>query len=357
MVKCIETGDEALKDLFKGLLSSGAVDGLILPQRAGKSVIYTLVTDPGKVKDPAIFAPSFGFNAANILRKWLIEDKVLGLVFKPCEARATIELIKLEQINPDAILLISVDCPGTFKNEDYTANTDEIGDKLTDEIKSKLSEKGVEVRTACTMCETKLGEIGDIGIWHMGLGSTTVVALSEKGEAALSKVEGITLGDKDIDRSSLQSEIKSAAESGREALKKELESLNDPLKLLDVLNDCIVCKNCRDICPVCYCKECFFEQSLGNPRGGDLLNIANTRGDVRIPPYGLFYHLTRAYHVCVTCIGCGACEDACPKGIPLTLIYPVVARNVQDLFEYVPGMDLEEPIPLTTYQEDELEPR
>jgi hypothetical protein len=39
------------------------------------------------------------------------------------------------------------------------------------------------------------------------------------------------------------------------------------------------------------------------------------------------------------------------------LIYPVVAKNVQDVFEYVPGVDLEEPLPLTTYEEDELEPR
>ncbi|MHC1566082.1 MAG: 4Fe-4S dicluster domain-containing protein [Candidatus Syntropharchaeales archaeon] len=351
MVKCVEVGDAGLNDLFKGLLSSGAVDGLVVPQKSGKSVIYTLIADPEKIKNPVPFAPSFGFNAANSLRKWLIEDKILGVVFKPCEARAVNELIKLKQINPDAILLISVDCEGTFKNEDYTANADKIGDKLTGNI------EGVELRAACTMCETKLGEIGDLGIAYMGLGGTTVIALNDKGEAALSKVEGLAIEDKEIDRSSLKAEIKSAGSAGRETLKKELERVNEPLKLLEVLNDCIVCKNCRDMCPVCYCKECFFEQPLGNPHGGDLLHIADTRGDVRIPPYSLFYHLTRAYHVCVTCVSCGACEDACPKGLPLTLIYPVVAKNVQDVFEYVPGADLEEPLPLTTYEEDELEPR
>ncbi|RLG33595.1 hypothetical protein DRN98_03705 [Methanosarcinales archaeon] len=351
MVKCAEVGDEGLIGLFKGLLSGGAVDGLVVPQKSGKSIIYTLVTDPEKIKSPAPFAPSFGFNAANSLRKWLVEDKVLGLVFKPCEARAVIELVKLEQINPDAVLLISVDCPGTFKNEDYTANADKIGDKLTGSI------EGIEMRSACTMCETKLGDIGDLGICYTGLDTTTLMVLNEKGEAALSKVEGITLEEKEIDRSSLKDEIKSAADSGREALKKDLEALNDPIKLLEALNDCIVCKNCRDMCPVCYCKECFFEQPLGDPRGGDMLNLANTRGDLRMPPYGLFYHLTRAYHVCVTCVACGACEDACPKGLPLTAIYPLVAKNVQAIFDYVPGVDLEEPLPLTTYEEDELEPR
>ena len=83
MVKCVEVGDAGLNDLFKGLLSSGAVDGLVVPQKSGKSVIYTLIADPEKIKNPVPFAPSFGFNAANSLRKWLIEDKILGVVFKP----------------------------------------------------------------------------------------------------------------------------------------------------------------------------------------------------------------------------------------------------------------------------------
>jgi len=50
MVKCVEVGDAGLNDLFKGLLSSGAVDGLVVPQKSGKSVIYTLIADPEKIK-------------------------------------------------------------------------------------------------------------------------------------------------------------------------------------------------------------------------------------------------------------------------------------------------------------------
>ena len=85
------------------------------------------------------------------------------------------------------------------------------------------------------------------------------------------------------------------------------------------------------------------------------MNLAEARGAIEVPTNQLLYHLTRVYHVSTTCVACGACEDACPKDIPLTRFYPVIAKKVQELFEYVPGKDAKEPLPFTTYEEDELE--
>jgi formate dehydrogenase subunit beta len=55
-----------------------------------------------------------------------------------------------------------------------------------------------------------------------------------------------------------------------------------------------------------------------------------------------------------SCVGCGLCEQACPSNIPLLKIFKTVSYNVQQIFKYVPGRDLEEPLPLTTFKEDEL---
>jgi len=56
-----------------------------------------------------------------------------------------------------------------------------------------------------------------------------------------------------------------------------------------------------------------------------------------------------------SCTGCGLCEQACPVNIPLLKLFKLVGCNVQLVFEYEPGRELEEPLPLTTFKEVELE--
>jgi formate dehydrogenase subunit beta len=43
-------------------------------------------------------------------------------------------------------------------------------------------------------------------------------------------------------------------------------------------------------------------------------------------------------------------------GIPVADIFRFVGHRTQSLFQYVPGRDLEEPLPLATFREDELSP-
>lgn len=341
-----------LERFFRGLLEKQVVDALIIPHRVGNKVSYMLVRDKSKIVKPesVIFAPTFGVNAANIVKGWLLDNKV-AVVAKPCEIRAAIELIKLKQLNEEGVLLITVDCAGAFKNEVYSAHYEEIGDMLDSAKLKELEGKGISIREVCAICEHRLADIGDIALARVD-GKVVVAGLTEKGEAALSAL-GLPLEDKTkvLERKEERERIVSEARKRLEELPK-ITSLED---LATFLADCIVCKNCRDVCPVCYCKECFFDQPLGKPAGGDLLNLAELRGAIEVPANQLLYHLTRVYHVCTTCVACGACEDACPKGIPLTRFYPVLAQKVQELFEYLPGKDVKEPLPFTTYEEEELE--
>ncbi|MFI5330944.1 MAG: 4Fe-4S binding protein, partial [Desulfobaccales bacterium] len=93
---------------------------------------------------------------------------------------------------------------------------------------------------------------------------------------------------------------------------------------------CLKCYGCRDICPVCFCKECSLEH-------GDLVETGG------VPPEVPLFHLIRAVHMAGRCIDCGLCEDACPVDIPLRLLYRKSNEIVKDLFGYETGLSQEQP--------------
>jgi Na+-translocating ferredoxin:NAD+ oxidoreductase RnfC subunit len=92
---------------------------------------------------------------------------------------------------------------------------------------------------------------------------------------------------------------------------------------------CLKCYGCRNICPVCFCKECSLEHE-------DLI------GTGELPPEVPIFHLVRAVHMAGRCIDCGLCEDACPVDIPLRLLYRKVNDIVANLFDYKTGSSLKQ---------------
>ena len=108
---------------------------------------------------------------------------------------------------------------------------------------------------------------------------------------------------------------------------------------------CIRCYACRQACPACYCFECVAEQ-LDPPWMGIAIDL----------PHKQFFHVMRAYHLAGRCAGCNACEEACPMGIPLSLLNRKIAREVEALFGYQTGQDAETPPPLATFKKEEALP-
>ena len=96
---------------------------------------------------------------------------------------------------------------------------------------------------------------------------------------------------------------------------------------------CIKCYGCRDVCPVCFCKECTLATEELVPGG-------------EIPPANPIFHLTRAAHMAGRCIDCGLCEEACPARIHLRTLYKEVADVVDKEFNYRPGYTRDSKSPL-----------
>jgi len=134
-------------------------------------------------------------------------------------------------------------------------------------------------------------------------------------------------------------------------VKKEMSGQENLLKTFAA---CTSCYNCVEACPVCYCKECFLQSPTFEWEAEKYLDMAEKKGALRMPADTLLFHLTRLNHVGLTCTGCGLCQDACPSGIPLLALFRSVGDEVQSLFDYTPGKNPEEELPLTLFDEDEL---
>jgi len=105
---------------------------------------------------------------------------------------------------------------------------------------------------------------------------------------------------------------------------------------------CIRCYACRQACPACYCFECVAEQ-LDPQWMGIAIDL----------PQKQFFHVMRAYHLAGRCAGCNACEEACPMGIPLSLLNRKIAREVEAMFGYKAGQDAVTVPPLATFKKEE----
>jgi formate dehydrogenase (coenzyme F420) beta subunit len=96
---------------------------------------------------------------------------------------------------------------------------------------------------------------------------------------------------------------------------------------------CVKCYGCRNVCPMCFCKECALEET-------DLVQTAI------LPTENPIFHLTRAVHMAGRCIDCGLCEQACPADIPLRALYKKVAEILASETGYRPGFQPDQKSPL-----------
>ena len=108
----------------------------------------------------------------------------------------------------------------------------------------------------------------------------------------------------------------------------------------DIFSKCIKCYGCRNACPLCICEECVLEDDAWVKAG-------------EIPPPFPIFHLIRAYHLSDKCVECGECQKSCPMDIPLTSLYTMIRNEFKELFDYMPGADIDRKSPLATSLEEE----
>ncbi len=356
---------QAVNGLLKDMFAKKVVDAMLVPlaHPAGSNVVQALISDANAVDRADVFAPVMPVNSAKILQamtRLTPADRKTAVVVRPCEMRAIVELIKLQQVQPDNLLFISIDCPGAYSVKDYPKF---VADKKTSDDFVKAGFKWSEdqmLRAGCQICEYPYPLTADITIASLGLepGKMMVLADTAAGEAAL-KTLGIALeADSEAAQkrqaalTKLGAEIK---ERRKKFFAKTREEIGGIEKLTQVFAACIKCQNCRAACPVCYCRECVFISPTFELESEKYLRQAEKKGSIRMPADTLLFHLTRMNHMGNSCVGCSACEEACPNDIPLLKIFQLIGSDVQEVFGYVPGRNVEEPLPASAFREKEFE--
>lgn len=261
-----------LQQLTTHLLHAGIVDYVIgyttdpFQTRAIPTIIYNS-TDTHQL----VWNETCIHNLVVLLKTRDVSERLTpAIIVKGCDARTILVLLQEEQISRENIVIIGMDCTGI---KDTTG---------------KLLLK-------CNNCKDHRPSIYD----HLIENPSTSVTELNVESPTVTPIQTIEA----LPRSQRLSFWKQQAQK------------------------CIRCYACREICPLCYCSECFTDHNLPQ----------------YIPPTpslkGNFaWLLLRAFDVAGRCTGCMECDRVCPQHIPLHLLNMKVASDITALFQYEPGV-------------------
>jgi ferredoxin len=311
--------ENKLRSEAKALLEQGRVD-VIIGYEAGSLKFTTTPLITGDKGDTGrlVINPFI----TNNLSVFLGETKgKVGIVAKGCDARSIVSLIQDQQLARDRVFIIGVPCAGIIdigKIEKLTGkDRDELEDIAWQNDKALVTFDGGKKEFAakevlmddCLGCETPAPPEYDM----------------------LLEAAGPPACDKDLSRGLIQ-KLEAMPPAERWAFWQEQ------------FGQCIRCYACRQVCPACFCKRCFVEETEPQwasplPRWQD----------------NLIFQMTRMLHVAGRCTDCGACERACPANIPLRALSKKMEEIVDELFHYKAGMDKTAPPLMAAYNTEEAE--
>ena len=359
-LKAVDGAGGAIRDFLRKALESPAADAVLVPVEtpARDSYAWILTTDVGLLDQAKPVTPTMPVQGAKALRALTRKGKgtVKSIaVMRPCEIRAAIELSKLNQVCLDNIILVSYDCLGATPLKDHIRDRDSSEQHFNTMLEARKTDDEA-VKPVCSICVDFALVDSDIHFGTLGVpaGSVLVVANSDKGRTLLESI-GIPLKEDIAGWMGAVTELRAQREERR---RKALAETGAALQGFDGLRatfaDCIGCHNCQSACPICYCRQCYFDSEAARPDPTALMDIALRRGGMAFPANRVMFHTGRMAHMSLSCVSCGQCSDACPVAIPVADIFSYMAGLTQATFDYVAGRDSGEPPPLRHFREDEV---
>ncbi len=300
--------DKGSIDLFIGY-EQGSLPGTTTPCFIrSKDQVDRLIWDSFCSNNLAVYLPRYFLPPSQGKEKTFPK---IGIAVKGCDGRNLVVICNENQVPRANITIVGLACSGIIDN-----------DKLQNSI------KGTEVVEAKEET-TKICVVDDEGT-KTELAKESLLADSCLAcEDSLSPIADIVVGEK-IDNDFIKSTVI-----------EEFEGSNIETRwnhFEQEMAKCIRCYACRQACPLCYCRECFAEQT--NPRW---MGTGSALSEL------MMFHLGRMIHTTGRCVDCGACARACPMGVDLRTFQRKLVEVVENQFGYKPGMTMDEIAPLATF--------
>ena len=303
--------EDSIRDIAKQLLCEKKVE-LIIGYEKGKDPLRSTPCFVNKIEDvqKLVWNATCDVNLA----KYLVGRKEeIAIIAKGCDARSIAVCINEKQIAREKVFIIGVPCSGIVDRKKVDAKLEgkdvleaaiegEVVSLRGQGFQSTLHKKDL-LCNSCLTCRHRNSPICDVFV----------------GEKAPESTE--------IDEFSQISDLESKSPEERwEHFKEEL-------------GKCIRCYACRNVCPLCYCKVCFVDQTI--PAWfGKTNDLSDT----------MMYHLVRALHLAGRCVDCGACSRACPMDIDSSEFMKKIEKIVRERFNHEAGISLEKVPPLGEFK-------
>jgi len=306
---------EKIQEISGRLLKEGKVDSVI---GFAKGTV-PMMNEPVMIRRPEdagrlIWDAHCGMNLDNYLSG--IKERV-GIVAKGCDSRNIVTHIVENRINRDQVVIIGVPCKGMVDRH-----------KITDMADGPVT--GIEQKD------------GQVLVTWQGGGKTLEISDVLQSNCAVCTHRNPVISDEMV----AEPVVEQTPEDPFSDV-KAIEKMNSHEKWTwfeDLLSTCIRCYACRNACPLCYCPTCFVDEAKPQWVGKSTDPI-----DTRT------FHFLRAYHCGGRCTDCGACERACPMGIPVRAFTRKLNKECLDLYGWEAGLVTEVRPPLDTFKPDDPE--
>ncbi len=312
--------EDDLRELGKKILTEktvGKIIGYTCGTLGGKHI--PLFIDKPEDSSKLVWNSFCDTNLARYIKKEIIKEGKIAIVTKGCTGRAIVQLISEKQFAREKIFIIGVNCAGTI---DRRRIASEVGDKEILEMIEK--DDKIFVKGAGFEQEFPRAEYLNY--------------LCKVCKYPIPPVYDVLLGTKDS-KGHIYEKYEDTLEFEKKSPDEKWAYFNETLK------NCTRCYACREACPLCYCIECFCDQTQPTwfCKSAESSEIA-------------VFHLIRAMHLAGRCVACGDCNVVCPMGIDLIPITRKLEKIVKDRFDAEVGVDPNKPPALSTFcMEDQEE--